>query len=118
MEQNIQEIFNKIQKIKKEQKELRHSFTDALNQAQGYKELVDQLKELREKRKKIEMSVRQDFGTELNKLEDLKIDLESEVEVLSDMVFNKLVKGEKVEISDEYENNYEPTFKVNFKKVY
>lgn len=118
MEQNIQVIFNKIQKIKKEQKELRRSYTDALKQSPGYKELLDQLKELREKKKKIEMSVRQDFATELNKLEDLKIDLESEMEVLSDLVFNKLVKGEKVEISDEFENNYEPVFKVIFKKVY
>jgi hypothetical protein len=118
MEQNPQEIFNKIQKIKKDQKELRRSFTDSLNQTPGYKEAVDEMKELREKKKKIETQVRQDFATELNKLDDLKIDLESEMEVLSDLVFNKLVKGEKVEIVDEYENNYEPIFRVNFKKVY
>lgn len=115
--QDIQEIFNRIQEIKKKQKDIRSSYKEALASSQEYVELTDKLKIMREKKKQIENMIKSDFSSEFTKLDDLKIDLESDMEMLSDIVITKTMKGESVEIKDEYDNNYEPIFTVRFKKI-
>ena len=37
--------------------------------------------------------------------------------MLNDLALTPLMKGETVEVKDEFENAYEPTWKVNFKKA-
>ncbi|KKQ39859.1 MAG: hypothetical protein US57_C0007G0003 [Candidatus Moranbacteria bacterium GW2011_GWC2_37_73] len=46
--QNIQEVFNHIREMKKEQKDLRDMYKDALVQADEYEEIVEEIKVLRE----------------------------------------------------------------------
>lgn len=113
---NIQEIFNNIQKAKKEQKEIKSMYRDALTNSSGYQTVVDELNVLKEKKKKIEESLRDDFRTEFDKLEVLKADIENDTMLLSDAALSEYIKGKNVEIVDEYENKYEPIFKVQFKK--
>lgn len=115
--QDIQEIFVRIQKVKKEQKELRAIYRDALLASQEHVELVEKLKTLRERKKQIEELVKSDFSSEFTKLDDMKIDLESDMVMLSDIAMTKLMKGESVEVKDEYDNAYEPIFSVRFKKA-
>ncbi len=115
--QDLQQIFNNIQEIKKKQKDIKSAYRDALNASEEYKSLTDKAKENRAKRKQIEESVKQDFSGEFQKLDDFKIDLESEMTMLSDAAMTKLMKGETVEVTDEYNNNYEPLFTVKFKKA-
>jgi len=115
--QDIQEIFARMQKAKKEQKEIRQTYKDVLSQTPGYSDLTDEMKILREKRKMMEIAARQTIASEITTLEDLKIDLESDQELLSDSAMTKLMKGESVSVSDEYENEYEPVFSVKFKKT-
>jgi len=38
-------------------------------------------------------------------------------QLLSDIAMSQVAKGEKIEISDEYETKYEPIFSVRFKKI-
>ena len=57
------------------------------------------------------------FAQELTKKEDLKIDIASDIELLTDVALSSMMKGESVGISDKYENEYEPVFKVMFKKI-
>ena len=115
--QNIQEIFNRIQKIKKEQKNIKDAYKDALATSQEYEEIKDKMKTLHERKKQIENTTKEQFSSEFTKLEDLKIDLESDNELLTDIAISKMMKGETVEITDENGNEYEPKFKVNFKKI-
>lgn len=115
--QDIQEIFNRIQEIKKKQKDIRSSYKEALASSQEYVELVDKLRTMREKKKQLENTIKSDFSSEFTKLDDLKVDLESDMEMLSDIAMTKVMKGETIEIKDEYENNYEPVFTVRFKKA-
>lgn len=115
--QDIQEIFNRIQQIKKQQKDIRSAYKDALATSQEYQEISDKLKILREKKKQIEASTKQSFASEFNKLDDFKIDLESDNTLLSDAALSKLMKGETVQVTDEYNNTYEPLFTVKFKKA-
>lgn len=113
----LQEAFNRIQEIKKEQKKIKAAYRDALSTSPSYKEITDQLKELKEKKKQIEEGIKIDFSSEFTKLDDMKIDLESENELISDIALTQMMKGETVKVTDQYENSYEPIFSVRFKKA-
>ena len=113
---NLQEIFNRIQQTKKEQKDIKSMHRDALANSNSLQEIIEELKTLREKKKGIEDTIKSDFLAELEKLDTLKLDLENDMMLLSDAALSKVMNGELVEITDEYENKYEPIFKVQFKK--
>lgn len=115
--QDIQEIFNRMQEIKKQQKDIRSAYKEALDGSLEYKEIGEKMKTLRERRKQIENTIKGDFSSEYSKLEDFKIDLESDRTMLSDIALTKLMKGETVQVVDEYNNSYEPLFTVKFKKT-
>lgn len=114
--QNIQEIFDRIQKHKKEQKELKSAYRDALSVSLPYKKIVEEVKELREKKRKMEFSIKEDFTSEFTKLEALDVDIKSDLEMLSDLAVSSLMKGESVGVTDQYQNSYDPIFSVRFKK--
>ena len=115
--QNIQDVFNKIREMKKEQKDLRDMYKDTLIQADEYEETVEEIKKLREKKKAIETRVQSQLGRSYEKLEDLKLEVDSHKEMLNDVAISTLMKGETVEVKDEFNNAYEPVWKVNFKKT-
>lgn len=112
----LQEVFDRIKQTKKEQREIKLIYRDALDSSQEYKEIVDELKTFKERKKQIEDDVRRQFSSELAKLDSLKLDIQTDNELLSDLAINQLVKGETVEVQDEAENKYEPVFSVRFKK--
>lgn len=114
--QNIQEVFNKIREMKKEQKNLRDMYKDALVQADKYDEITEEIKVLREKKKEIEARIQGQLGRSWEKLEDLKIEVDAQKEMMNDIAISTLMKGETVAVKDEFENAYEPIWKVNFKK--
>ena len=115
--QNVQEVFNKILEMKKEQKDLRDMYKDALVQADKYEEIVEEIKVLREKKKEIETRIQGQLGRSYEKLEDLKLETETYKEMLSDVAISTLMNGETVAVKDEFNNAYEPVWKVNFKKT-
>ena len=115
---NLQEVWLRMQKTKKKQKEIRAAYKEALANSADYGKIVEDLKTLREKKKKIEMDTRQDFSSEFRDLEAMKADAETDQEMLSDLALNTLVKGETVQVTDEFENKYEPVFVVKFRRVY
>ncbi len=114
---DVQEIFTRIQETKKKQKDIKTAYRDALNSSEEYKSIIDKMTALRARKKQIETSIQQDFSSEFQKLDDYKIDLESDNTMLSDAAFSMLVKGETVVVTDEYNNNFEPLFMVKFKKA-
>lgn len=114
---NLQEVFLRIRETKKEQKKLKDAYRDALLNSAEYKQVSDDLKDLRNRKKQIEADIRAQFSSEFTRLDDLKIDLESDFEILSDIALTQLMKGETVKVKDEYEVEYEPIFTVKFKKT-
>ncbi len=116
--QNIQEIFNRIQVVKKKQKDIKSSYREVLKQNGEYQEIEEKIKTLRASRKQIEAAIRTDFSADFTKLDDFKIDLASDNELLADAALSTLMKGETVEVKDEYENTYQPVFAVRFKKLW
>jgi hypothetical protein len=114
---DIQGVFNKIQMLKDEMKEIRKAYKDALDAFPGYKEVNEEMKKLRAQRKDMENVIKEEFASELSKMEDLKIDLETEKELLNDIALSTMMKGETVQVTDKYDNSYEPQFSVSFKKA-
>lgn len=114
---DIQGVFDRIREIKKEQKELKEMYKDALIQADKYEEIVEQIKELREQKKQVEARIQAEMGKAYEKLEDLKHEMESEKEMMNDIAISTLMKGETVAVTDEYQNSYEPQYSVKFKKA-
>ncbi len=115
--QDLQQVFARVQLAKKQKKDLETSFKDALKNSLEYQELDEKMKTQRERKKQIETTIKDQFSGELTKIDDLKIDIASDMEMISDMAMSQLVKGETVEVTDEYGTKYEPVFKVNFKKA-
>ncbi|MCX6800328.1 MAG: hypothetical protein NT091_04245 [Candidatus Falkowbacteria bacterium] len=112
----LQEVFNRIKEAKKEQKKINKLYRDALDNHREYKEVVENSKKYRERKKQIEETVKEDFSSELSRLDTIKLDIQNDSMLLSDIAITKLVKGEKVEVKDENDEAYEPLFTVRFKK--
>ncbi|HBO17122.1 MAG: hypothetical protein UR69_C0002G0223 [Candidatus Moranbacteria bacterium GW2011_GWE2_35_2-] len=115
--QNIQQIFDQIREIKKEQKDIRGEYKDMLAQADDYEVIIDKATELREKKKQIEAIVQTKMGLRWQRMEDLKLEIEKLNEMISDIAISSVAEGKPISITDEYQNEYEPVYKVVFKKI-
>ncbi|MDH4330024.1 MAG: hypothetical protein OEV93_00525 [Candidatus Moranbacteria bacterium] len=109
--QDIQELFKKLQDFKKDQRDVRKEFKYSLENDGKYMELVEELKTLREKKKQIEDSYRP------VKLDELRDEINDLNEMISDIAMSTLMEGKSVYLKDEYEIEYEPVYKVSFKKI-
>jgi hypothetical protein len=115
--QQIQLIFDRLVDAKKRAKDIKIQFKDALQSSLEYQDYKEKIKTIRERMKQIQASIKQDMSSEIMKLEDLGVDIESEQMMLSDAAMTQLMKGETVEVEDEYGNKYEPVITVKFKKI-
>ncbi len=114
---DIQELFNRINLKKKQIKDIQQAYKDALKSSGEYQENAEKTKALRERRKQLEAGVKQQFAGEFEQLEAYKIDIASDMVLLSDAAMSLLMKGQQVEVQDEYHNTYDPVFVVKFKKA-
>lgn len=113
----VQEVYSDIRENKKEQKNIRKEYKDALLNADEYEETVEKMKELREKKKQIENIIQARMGARWDELEILKAKVGEMEEMLTDLAINDLMSGKTVSVKDEFENDYEPVYKISFKKV-
>lgn len=113
----LQTVFRRMEETRRKQKEIRAMYKDQLNGNQEYQKIIDQLKELKEKKRMIENEIQNDMEAEFQKLDAYRMHLVNDAELLADLALNQLVSGETVEIVDENDQKYEPIFSVRFKKV-
>lgn len=116
--QNIQAVFDRMQKRKKELKEIRAMYKDGLDNDTRYKNIVEEIKTLRDKKKAIEVEVQEHLGETYTKLEELRDDIATDQQMINDIAMTTLMDGKTVEVTDAYNNRYEPEFKVLLRKVY
>jgi hypothetical protein len=114
--QSIQEIFNRLQERKSEQRQMRLLYKDALESSGEYRELLDKLEELKAKKKQLELEAWDTIGNK-DKFDFIKLDINSDKELLNDIALSTLMKGETVKVVDRDNNEYEPKFNVSFKKT-
>ena len=108
---DIQEVFDEIQKLKKEKREISREYKYLLDNDGNYQKITEEAKKLRDQKKKIE---------EVNKsprLDELKNEIDALNEMASDIAITQLMEGKSIQIKDEYEIEYEPVYKVTFKKI-
>ena len=113
---NIQEVFNQIQEKKKEMRDIKKMYRDALDSSGEYKELLEKIEQLKAAKKKLEVAAWDDAGSK-NKFETSKLDIKQDRELLTDLAINSLMSGEPIKIVDAYNSEYEPKFSVSFKKT-
>ncbi len=114
---SVQELFNQLEEQKKEQKEIKSMYADALRNHPEHEKIKDEIKSLRERKKSIENSIQGDFSSEFDRLDGLKLEIEDSKMLMTDAAINELMDGRTVEVIDEKENKYEPIFGVKFKKI-
>lgn len=110
-------VFKETIKLKRDAREIKAAFKEALERTPTYRSVTEDIAALREKKKKIEEQVKSEFAKEIDKLEDIKLDISEHQMMTTDLALNKFLKGETVEIVDEYGCVYEPVFTVKFKKT-
>ncbi|HLM84260.1 MAG TPA: hypothetical protein VK254_03575 [Candidatus Bathyarchaeia archaeon] len=114
---NLQEVFDQIQKYKKTCKEIGREYRDALAQSAGYEDLKEELKKFREKKKMLESEVQSEMGSRYEELEKSKREIEALSQMLTDIAMTALVKGESISLKDKFDTEYEPSYKITFKKI-
>lgn len=114
---DIQSVFYRLNDNRKKYKELQDFFKERFMENLQYKGLHENTLELNAKKKAIKEQIYEMNHSEHTKMQDLKIDMDSDKEVLSDIVLSTVSKGEKVEIVSEYKQTLLPIFSVSFKKV-
>jgi hypothetical protein len=117
MPQQLPDVFKRIQDRKKEQRDLKVVYRDALSNNGQYTQIKEELEALKLKKKKIEMTVQADFKEEFDKLEGLKLNIAGDNQLLSDLALGQLTSGEEIKIIDENKVEYEPVFTVRFQKM-
>ena len=115
--QNIQDVFNRIKEKKIAIKNIQDQYKDALNSIQDYKETVEKIRGHKLRKKQLEDQTKEEMSGEYEKLEALKTELRLDRELLADIAISTMMKGETVKVEDRDKNEYEPIFKVSFKKV-
>lgn len=114
--QDIQAIFNDLQKVKDEQKRIRRDYADMCKNDQGYQQIKDSYEEARRKKKDAETHIKTMMGGTYERLEELKTERAAMEEMLSDIAITQMMKGESVTIADADHNEYEPVYKVTFRR--
>jgi hypothetical protein len=114
--QNIQDVFNRIQEKKKEQRNIKTMYRDILESSGEYREIKEKLEQLRARKKQLEGEAWAEAGSR-EKHDLITLDVKQDKEMLSDLVLSSLMKGEEVKIVDRDNTEYEPMFSVKFKKA-
>lgn len=112
---NLEEVYARLEKNKKRKREIGKMLTDELAHSSRYKEIKEELMALREEKKAIEQTV-QAGNPDFKEVEELKAEIQTDSEMLSDIALNMYMKDQSVEIVDEYDQKWYPSFKVAFKK--
>lgn len=114
---NIQEVFDRVEETKREQRKIKQMYKDALDASREYQGTLDNLKKIRQQKKEFEDQVKAELGAEWEKLDLLKLHIREDKEMLTDIAISTMMKGETVKVTDKNETEYEPVFSVRFKKV-
>jgi len=112
----IQEVFSRMHDKNKELRELKKIYKDTLASNSNYQELLEKLKEIKEQKKRTETIVSNELATEVEKIETLKRGIADDKQLLSDMSWNSIVKGESISVVGPDEHPYDPIFAVRFQK--
>lgn len=112
----IQEMYNELKQAEKKKKELNQVIKEAYENYKELEKIKDEMNKLKAQKKQIEEGVRAEYSSEFNDLDDVKTDIKDMKMVLSDLMWNEIMKNNSVEITDEHDNVYVPQVMVSLQK--
>ena len=114
MRETINDVYTRLEQNKKMLREIKKSIKDELLQDTRYQEIHEEMKALREEKKMIEHDTTSQH--EDAQIQDLKMDIATDKELLADITLNKIISDGRVDIIDEHDQRYVPQFSVKFIK--
>ena len=114
---DLKDVYLKMQGKKRQKNELGKMIRDALSVNKQHKELTEEIKRLRDKKKGIENQVANECLADVQQLDTLKLEIAAANELISDIALTMYVNHENVEIIDEDRGvRLTPIFSVKFQK--
>ena len=114
---DISQVYFRTQEKKKRKNELSKMIRDDLSNNADYKQMVEELRVLREKKKSIENEVVASCLSDVGEIDSLKLQIASAQELMSDIALTMYTEGKTVEILDEERGvKMTPLFSVKFQK--
>ena len=114
---DLKEIHARIRAKKDEKKKVNVIFKDVLAGSKPYQDVLEELRKLNMKKIQLKQELWSDFGTELEQLERLTLDVKTDEILLTDLSLTMLMKGQALDLTDENDVKYEPVFRITFKKT-
>ena len=111
----LQELHQRLQEKKAQRKDIKQSFQDQLRNNKRYMEIIEEMEKLRSEKKAIENEIL-NRDVDVEKLEELTVDIKTDVILLADVALNMYISNQSVEIVDEQNARWVPLFTVRFKK--
>ena len=114
---DIQEVFDQIQELKHTKKEIGRDYRDILAQDEDYQELKEELTTVRDKKKAREQSAQAGMGRRWEEFERATAEIAELDQMLTDIAMTNLMDGKSINLKDKYDTEYEPSYKITFKKI-
>jgi hypothetical protein len=110
-------FLDNVQTATKKCSEIKKAFRSAFEDSTAHKEAKEAYTQARAKLKQIEQAILSDYSGEIDKLEALKEELNTEKDNMTAEALQQFAKGESLTIKDKNGVEYEPIFSVKFKKI-
>ncbi|HWQ60605.1 MAG TPA: hypothetical protein VN420_05690 [Candidatus Fimivivens sp.] len=114
---DIQEVFNEIQELKQTKKEISREYRDILAQDEEFQEVKEELEKLREKKKTREQNAQIGMGRRWEEFERAVAEIAELDQMLTDIAMTNLMDGKSIQLKDKNDTEYEPSYKITFKKI-
>ncbi len=112
----LNEIFLRLNNAKKDKKTITTIYKEALLSNKPYQDILDALKSVKARKQQMESELKAQMRSELDQIEKLKIHIQNDKSLMTDIALTSMMKGETVELMDENESKYEPVFTASFKR--
>lgn len=112
-----QEVFARVNELKDQLKEKKNELKDCWLQNPDYERVEKEIEMLHEKRLALRQEINAMYPELIETIDVLKLELKSEKELFTDMMVAKTMKGESIELRDQYEQPCLPFFNVKMVAV-
>jgi len=109
-------MYNDLKAAEKKKKGLMTSIKDAHKNYKEFDDIKDEMDKLKVRKKEIDSAVRNEYSSEYNDLDDVKTDIKDTKMMLSDLMWNEIMKNNTVEVVDQYDQKYVPEVNVTLRK--
>jgi len=117
MANQLQLFYDEILDKKEVKKRLIAQYSEALRENPVYQKLLNELLTIKERKMAIESQTLTSLGKVEPELEEVKEEIKSQREAMTDAALSALVKGETVTVQDSSGIEYEPVWSVKFVKI-